>query len=208
MKTENYPIAETFVSVQGEGVHTGRKAYFVRLFGCNVKCPWCDSQSAWNGLPTSRMGADEIAAAAAECSPEFAVVTGGEPCVHNLLPLLEKFAEAKVAAHLETSGTLEIRERGDARFAWVAVSPKLFCPPLESSLQRADELKFIVSDLSELGEYACIAESAPNAKSVWLHPEWGRSRDRELLDGLSAFAVDRGGRYRLGWQMHKCYSVR
>lgn len=203
-----YPLAETFVSVQGEGVHMGRKAYFVRLFGCNVRCPWCDSKSAWNGSPVSRTGADEIALAASECSPEFAVITGGEPCIHNLLPLLEKFAEAKVAVHLETSGTHEIRERGDARFSWVTVSPKLFCPPLDSSLRRADELKFIVSDLSELESYARFADSAPNAKSVWLHPEWGGRKDRELLDGLSAFVVSRGGRYRLGWQMHKCYNVR
>lgn len=203
-----YLLAETFVSVQGEGVHMGRKAYFVRLFGCNVRCPWCDSKSAWNGSPVSRTGADEIALAASECSPEFAVITGGEPCIHNLLPLLEKFAEAKVAVHLETSGTLEIRERGDARFSWVTVSPKLFCPPLDSSLRRADELKFIVSDLSELESYARFADSAPNAKSVWLHPEWGGRKDRELLDGLSAFVVSRGGRYRLGWQMHKCYNVR
>lgn len=203
-----YPLAETFVSVQGEGVHMGRKAYFVRLFGCNVRCPWCDSKSAWNGSPVSRTDADEIALAASECSPEFAVITGGEPCIHNLLPLLEKFAEAKVAVHLETSGTLEIRERGDARFSWVTVSPKLFCPPLDSSLRRADELKFIVSDLSELESYARFADSAPNAKSVWLHPEWGGRKDRELLDGLSAFVVSRGGRYRLGWQMHKCYNVR
>lgn len=203
-----YPLAETFVSVQGEGVHMGRKAYFVRLFGCTVRCPWCDSKSAWNGSPVSRTGADEIALAASECSPEFAVITGGEPCIHNLLPLLEKFAEAKVAVHLETSGTLEIRERGDARFSWVTVSPKLFCPPLDSSLRRADELKFIVSDLSELESYARFADSAPNAKSVWLHPEWGGRKDRELLDGLSAFVVSRGGRYRLGWQMHKCYNVR
>ncbi len=203
-----YPLAETFVSVQGEGVHMGRKAYFVRLFGCNVRCPWCDSKSAWNGSPVSRTGADEIALAASECSPEFAVITGGEPCIHNLLPLLEKFAEAKVAVHLETSGTLEIRERGDARFSWVTVSPKLFCPPLDSSLRRADELKFIVSDLSELESYARFADSAPNAKSVWLHPEWGGRKDRELLYGLSAFVVSRGGRYRLGWQMHKCYNVR
>lgn len=203
-----YPLAETFVSVQGEGVHMGRKAYFVRLFGCNVRCPWCDSKSAWNGSPVSRTGADEIALAASECSPEFAVITGGEPCIHNLLPLLEKFAEAKVAVHLETSGTLEIRERGDARFSWVTVSPKLFCPPLDSSLRRADELKFIVSDLSELESYARFADSAPNAKSVWLHPEWCGRKDRELLDGLSAFVVSRGGRYRLGWQMHKCYNVR
>lgn len=203
-----YPLAETFVSVQGEGVHMGRKAYFVRMFGCNVRCPWCDSKSAWNGSPVSRTGADEIALAVSECSPEFAVITGGEPCIHNLLPLLEKFAEAKVAVHLETSGTFEIRERGDARFSWVTVSPKLFCPPLDSSLRRADELKFIVSDLSELESYARFADSAPNAKSVWLHPEWGGRKDRELLDGLSAFVVSRGGRYRLGWQMHKCYNVR
>lgn len=60
-----YPLDETFFSVQGEGCHAGRRAYFARLFGCNVKCPWCDTRASWNGKPAMSMSAEEIAAEAA-----------------------------------------------------------------------------------------------------------------------------------------------
>ncbi len=203
-----YPIAETFFSIQGEGCHAGRRAYFARLFGCNVKCRWCDSRTAWEGLPDRRMSESEIAAEAAASLAEFAVITGGEPCMHDMRPLLSALSSVNVAAHLETSGTLRIDESGDSRFDWVAVSPKLFAPPLESSLARADELKFIVSDLRELGEYENFYPAALNAKSVWIHPVWSGISDPDLLEGICEFVKSKGGKYRAGWQMHKCYFAR
>ena len=203
-----YPLDETFFSVQGEGCHAGRRAYFARFFGCNVKCPWCDTRASWNGKPAMSMSAEEIGAEAGETHAEIAVITGGEPCLHDLSPLLKRLADAGIAAHLETSGTLEIRESDEAKFAWVALSPKLFAAPLESSLRRADELKFIVSDLCELDAYAPFADAATNAQAVWLHPEWTRRADQNLLDGLCDFVKSRGGKYRVGWQLHKCYFAR
>ena len=205
---KSYPVAETFFSVQGEGLHLGRRAYFVRLFGCNVKCAWCDSRNAWNGTPACVMSAEEIACEAKKSGAEFAVITGGEPCIHNLSPLTACLAAAGVAVHLETSGTVRIDESPDAPFGWIAMSPKLFAPPLEASLARADELKYIVSDLAELDLYSQFSDSAKNAKAIWMHPEWSRRADRQLINGLCEFVKSRGGKYRVGWQMHKCYFVR
>ncbi len=205
---KNYPIAETFFSVQGEGIHCGRRAYFIRLFGCSVRCSWCDSKFAWEGKPTEIMSAEEIASLAKASGAEFAVITGGEPCMHNLLPLVASLGELGVAAHLETSGVCTINESDDTRFAWVALSPKLFKLPTQDALKRADELKFIVSDLSELAEYENIVNDAVNAKSIWLHPEWSKATDQNLLEGLCDFVKSRGYKYRVGWQIHKCYFVR
>lgn len=203
-----YPITEKFLSFQGEGVHSGKRAYFVRLFGCNVKCPWCDSREAWNGAARGRLSAEEIADAAAKSGAEIAVITGGEPCLFDLTPLLRRLSELGIAAHLETSGTLPIRESDGAAFAWVALSPKLFCPPLETSLARADEIKFIVSDPSELAEYEKLAGGAESAKSLWLHPEWSKSGAPSLLGAIADFVASRGGLWRAGWQVHKLYRVR
>lgn len=203
-----FAIAEKFLSFQGEGIHSGRRAYFIRLFGCNVKCGWCDSKNAWQGGASEILSAREIADAALDSGAEIAVVTGGEPCLFDLRPLLRELAARSIPAHLETSGTLPIPGGRGADFAWVALSPKLFRPPRADSLARADELKFIVSDPRELTECEKLAGGAANAKALWLHPEWSRSGDAGLLAALAEFAVSRGGLWRVGWQMHKLYRAR
>ncbi len=205
---KSYPIAESFLSFQGEGVHYGRRAFFIRLFGCSVKCPWCDSKYAWSGAPDSILSATELANLAKESGAEMVVITGGEPCLHNLEPLLAELIANSLECNLETSGTLPIRESDGARFDWVALSPKLFSLPLEENLLRADELKMIVSDSSELSTYTKIAERATNAKALWLEPEWSRAKDKELLNAIADFVGQNGGRYRAGWQVHKNYFAR
>lgn len=185
----------------------GRRAYFVRMFGCNVKCPWCDSKAAWDGIASCEMSAMEILESAKLSQAEIAVITGGEPCIHDLEPLLKLLNSQGIKAHLETSGTRPIVESACAHFDWVALSPKLFCPPLEKSLLRADELKLIVSSPDELDAYLRIVSDA-RASIVWLHPEWSRARDKFLLEALCDFVKKNGDPFRLGWQLHKNFLAR
>ena len=103
-----YPLSERFFSIQGEGLHCGRAAYFIRLFGCNVRCPWCDSKYAWNGEPSESLPVSELAADAAQSGAKMAVITGGEPCMFGLAPLVEGLKSAGIAAHLETSATIKL----------------------------------------------------------------------------------------------------
>ena len=205
---KKYPIAETFLSFQGEGLHCGRKAFFVRLFGCNVKCPWCDSKYAWNGSTPEYKTVDEIVAEVEKSKTNLVVITGGEPCLFDLRPLLKELLTRGIECNLETSGTLPIIEADSTKFTWVALSPKLFMLPLEENLIRADELKMIVSTVDELPEYAEIAKKAKNAKCLWLEPEWSKAQDVELLRGIADFVINTGGKFRCGWQMHKNYFVR
>ena len=118
-----YPVNETFLSWQGEGVHLGRKAFFIRLQGCPVKCAWCDSASTWHPqhVPKDlrRASAAELAAEAAVARPEFVVLTGGEPCIHDLSPLVAALRDVGLASHLETCGAYPIAEG----LAWVTLSP-------------------------------------------------------------------------------------
>lgn len=204
---KKYPVAEHFLSVQGEGCHMGRRAYFVRMFGCNVKCPWCDSKTAWQGNPAGEMSAGKILESAETSRAEIVVITGGEPCIHDLAPLLKLLNSAGLKVHLETSGTLPIVESDSARFDWIALSPKIFHPPLVETLLRADELKLIVSSPVELDAYSRIV-SASRASSIWLHPEWSRAEDKSLLKALSDFVAKNGNPFRLGWQLHKNFFVR
>lgn len=205
---KNYPVSERFLSFQGEGLHVGRKAYFIRLFGCNVKCPWCDTKYAWQGAPKAAESAESLARAAADAKPEFAVITGGEPCIHDLAPLVAEFKKLPMPLHLETSGTAQISDTIAEGFSWITLSPKLFNPPTEQNLRLADELKFVISDPSELPLYARFIAAAKNAKAAWLQPEFSRANDGRILRAITDFVLSNGGIFRAGVQLHKLYFIR
>jgi organic radical activating enzyme len=202
---ELYPVNETFLSWQGEGVHMGRKAFFIRLQGCPVKCTWCDSASTWHPqyVPKNirKASADELAKEAGEAKPDFVVLTGGEPCVHNLVPLVNALKAAKLNVHLETCGAYEIPEGLD----WVTVSPKWAKLPVAESLAKADEVKLIIESADSAEKWTAAVGGAWAAKSVWLHPEWSRRADSSILKAITDFVKANGAPFRAGWQVHKPY---
>ena len=202
---ELYPVNETFLSWQGEGVHMGRKAFFIRLQGCPVKCTWCDSASTWHPqyVPKNirKASADELAKEAGEAKPDFVVLTGGEPCVHDLVPLVNALKAAKLNVHLETCGAYEIPEGLD----WVTVSPKWAKLPVAESLAKADEIKLIIESADSAQKWTQAVGGAWSAKSVWLHPEWSRRSDSIILKAITDFVKENGSPYRAGWQVHKPY---
>ncbi len=204
-----YPIVETFYSIQGEGLFQGRSAYFVRLWGCPVKCDWCDTKLSWQNPPTRKMSVEEILEDAKSFNANLAIITGGEPCMHNLLALVKAFKNAGVEVNLETSGVIEVQEELFQLLDWVALSPKLFQEPLMQTLERADELKIILSEPTEFEKYAKFFDYAKNAKAIWLHPEWSRHQDKKLLAAICDFVKKSADtRLRAGWQLHKNYFVR
>lgn len=194
-------LAEEFLSFQGEGTYMGRRAYFVRLYGCPVKCSWCDTKESWLGK-SYRASVEEIVGRVCESSAEIAVITGGEPCLQDLTKLIEKLKEKGVLVHLETSGVLENRWE----FDWVVLSPKLGKPVHKTFLENADELKFIVGDIAEMQDYAEIANRAVNVKSIWLHPQSQKLGETGLLEAISDYVIVNGGIYRAGCQLHKIYN--
>ena len=101
-----YPIYETFYSWQGEGVHLGKSAFFIRLFGCPVHCPWCDSAGTWHRdyVPerVDKLEAETLAKLAAAAEPELVVVTGGEPLIHDLESLTAELGKLGLTEHLSS----------------------------------------------------------------------------------------------------------
>lgn len=205
----SYPVHEVFYSWQGEGCHTGRAAFFIRLFGCPIRCEWCDSAGTWHPkfVPrrVPRREAADLAAEAAKDRPEFVVITGGEPCVHDLAPLTGALRAHGLPAHLETSGAYPIT--GD--IAWVTVSPKRAAPPLPESVSRASEFKLVADSPDAVGfwvdELAKLGRSEDDPRPVWLHPEWSRREDPAILGAITAAVKSRRGPFRAGWQLHKNY---
>lgn len=212
MSPSVYPVHEMFRAFQGEGMHTGRSAFFVRLFGCPVKCPWCDSAGTWHPkhVPkdiTKWSSQDLVFAALSGSRPEFVVLTGGEPTVHNLLPLTEAFDNADLPVHLETSGAFPIR----GKFRWITLSPKRWKMPLAESVQQADEFKVIVEKPADILFYTHALENVFEPSSIpapiWLHPEWSQRDNPKVLKSICEAVEACPGVYRAGWQLHKLYRV-
>lgn len=199
------PIHEQFYTFQGEGAHAGRAAYFIRTFGCPVHCPWCDSAGTWHPdyIPerVTRVDVESLVAEVAESNAEFVVVTGGEPAIHNLAPLVDALHAIDQRVHLETSGAFAIQ--GD--FDWVTLSPKRWKLPLTENIQRADEFKIIVDSDEAIAEYSKVIGATK--RPIWLHPEWSKHNDIMVLNSITEWVKEYGAPYRAGWQMHKVYAA-
>src|SRR5579885_3238188 len=98
------PVMEAFYTLQGEGFHQGKAAYFIRLGGCDVGCTWCDVKESWEAEAHPRLTVGEIVAGAAAHPARLAVVTGGEPLMHDCMELTNALYRAGFATHIETSG--------------------------------------------------------------------------------------------------------
>jgi 7-carboxy-7-deazaguanine synthase len=205
------PIHEQFYTFQGEGVHVGRAAYFIRTFGCPVHCPWCDSAGTWHPDYTpkhiTRLEPQALAAEAAQTKAEFTVITGGEPAIHDLQPLTAALHAVGQTTHLETSGAFPIR----GTFDWITLSPKRWKMPLADNLRRANEFKIIVDRPGAIEEYterlAELGVDLDGPRCIWLHPEWSQHNNQEVLDAITAWVKTHGRPYRAGGQLHKHYAA-
>ncbi len=105
--SDQLPISETFVSIQGEGKLTGVPSWFCRLSGCNLRCTWCDTPYAsWEPEKTLRL-IDELVDEAVSSGVKHAVLTGGEPMLfEGLVALSRKLTDAGLHITVETAGTL------------------------------------------------------------------------------------------------------
>lgn len=204
-----YPVYERFYTWQGEGVHLGRAAYFIRLYGCPQECPWCDSAGTWHAdyrpAGLQLMTAGELASVVAQESPEgaFVVITGGEPILFNLAPLIDLLHVLRRRVHIETSGIAALRGAVD----WVTLSPKPFGQwPLPEIVARADEVKVIVYEPADIPRSLDTLDGLRDDAIIWLHPEWSKARDRdsEVLNAITE-AVKANPRLRAGYQIHKLY---
>ncbi len=194
------PLVEDFYTIQGEGFHTGRAAYFVRLAGCDVRCPWCDAAYTWSAerYPLVEVGtiADRVTATPARC----VVITGGEPLLHPLGPLTEILRSRGVEILLETSGTQPL----SGSFDWICLSPKRHCAPRPELSLQADELKTVVScdeDFAWAEEQAALVR--PDCR-LSLQPEWGAA---ERMTTRIVEYVKAHPRWRISLQTHKYLNI-
>lgn len=172
------PLVEDFYTIQGEGYHAGKPAYFIRLGGCDVGCSWCDAKYTWNPRLYPPTDVEAVVERALACAARAIVITGGEPLIYPLGKLTSSLREKGLTIFLETSGTHPF----SGCFDWVCLSPKRKQPPLEEAFDRADELKVIVEEEADLEWAERNARKVGRNCMLYLQPEWSvRERILPLL---------------------------
>lgn len=189
------PLMEEFYTIQGEGFHTGKAAYFIRIGGCDVGCHWCDVKESWNAdlHPPTRI--DRIVENAASYG-DTVVVTGGEPLTWNMLPLTLALRKAGKQIHIETSGAYPLSGDWD----WICLSPKKNKPPLEEFYKEADELKVIVYNKHDFIWAEEHAAKVSDKCKLYLQPEWSK---REKMISMLTDYVMANPKWQMSLQTHK-----
>jgi organic radical activating enzyme len=199
---------EAFYTIQGEGFHQGKAAYFIRLGGCDVGCFWCDVKDSWDADAHPQYATTQIIETAlrevnrenGHASPIIAVVTGGEPLMHQLDALTDALHEAGFATNIETSGSSPLSGQWD----WICLSPKKFKAPLPEVLEQAHELKVVVynkHDFEWAEEQAALV--SPHCK-LYLQPEWSKAA---IVTPLIVDYIKAHPQWELSLQVHKYINV-
>jgi len=194
-----YPVMEHFYTIQGEGVYTGTAAYFIRLAGCDVGCVWCDVKDSWTqGYPLNTVL--EMTNWVENAKAKMAVITGGEPLMHNLTALTDALVSKGIKTNIETSGAYPL----SGAWNWICLSPKKFVKPLPEIYHKADELKVIVYNSSDFAWAMAEAEKVSENCILLLQPEW--SREKEMLPQIIDFVKD-NPQWKISLQTHKYMDI-
>lgn len=183
-------VNEIFASIQGEGAHAGQSMIFVRLTGCNLRCPFCDTKSAYDD--GTDMSESDILDQCLEFNIGRVCLTGGEPLLQDLSLLVSELHYAEFMIFLETNGTQQIPNI----FDYVVVSPKRGASIDQSAYHRTHEWKYIIEDP---GDFDRIRH-----KSVSLQPV---DNDMEIAKLCIEQILTHPG-WRLSLQLHKLIGVR
>jgi 7-carboxy-7-deazaguanine synthase len=190
------PLVEDFFSLQGEGYHTGKAAYFIRLGGCDVGCSWCDSPFSWNQNIHPMVDTVTIIERVIDSGTDSVVVTGGEPLMWNLDFLCSELKKRKISTFIETSGAYSLSGDWD----WICLSPKKNMPPVSEICSVADELKVIIQDDSDFEWAEKYRGMVGETCRLFLQPEW--SRFEKIIPEIVSY-IKRNPIWRISLQSHK-----
>ena len=194
------PVMEHFFTLQGEGFHSGRAAYFIRLAGCDVGCVWCDVKESWSISPEQYLTIDQLLEALSNAAADFVVITGGEPTMHDLTELTSVLKKNGFEIAIETAGVHPLKGQID----WYCFSPKKFKAPIEEAYTKANELKIVIAHPSDFEWAETHAQKVgPNCK-LYLQTEW------EKQDRLLPLIIDyikRNKKWKISLQSHKYMQI-
>jgi len=198
--TTMLPVMEHFYTLQGEGFHQGKAAYFIRLGGCDVGCVWCDVKESWEADKHPKCEVGSLKSEVRKTPAEIVVITGGEPLMHNLDELTNELQAAGLKTHIETSGAYPLSGNWD----WICLSPKKFKAPLPEILSQANELKVIIFNKSDFEWAEKYAALVSRQCKLYLQPEWSKAAEMTplMIDYIKAHP-----QWELSLQIHKYINV-
>ena len=206
MKTINYsieteiPVMEYFYTLQGEGFHVGKPAFFIRLAGCSVGCVWCDVKESWEVSTSQLVPISKLVQEVVTSGANFVVLTGGEPAMYPLTNLIGQLKEKNIYCAIETSGVYDLVGSVD----WYCFSPKKFKNPCAEAYQIANELKVVIYHKSDLKWAEDHAKQVNRSCMLYLQPEW--SKQEELVPLIIDF-IKENPTWRLSIQTHKYLNI-
>lgn len=171
MQSAALPLMEHFCTLQGEGRYTGHATYFLRLGGCDVGCVWCDVKESWDANKHPMVTIDAMVEWVVASGVRIAVITGGEPLIHDLTSLTAALREKGIRTHVETSGAHPLSGVWD----WICLSPKKFKAPLPDLIASANELKVVLYNKTDFDWAEKYASLVSGNCLLYLQPEWSRS---------------------------------
>jgi 7-carboxy-7-deazaguanine synthase len=194
------PVMEAFYTLQGEGFHQGKAAYFIRLAGCDVGCFWCDVKESWDAEKHPLKTFEEIVSDAKKFPARLAVITGGEPLMHDLTALTFALKKEGFQTNIETSGSSQLTGTWD----WICLSPKKIKGPLPEILPLANELKVVVYNKTDFKWAEQHAAKVSSNCKLYLQPEWSKSSE---IVPLIVDYIKANPRWELSLQIHKFINV-
>ncbi len=198
-KGEMLPLMEEFYTIQGEGYHTGKAAYFIRIGGCDVGCHWCDVKESWNADLHPATEAVKII----ENVKKYAntvVITGGEPLMWNMEFITKKLVDENIKVHIETSGAYPLT----GHWNWICLSPKKNKLPLPEVYSLANELKIIIYNKHDFKFAEAQALKVNDNCELFLQPEWS---NQEKMTPQIVDYVMRNPQWKISLQTHKYLNI-
>lgn len=195
-----YPVMEHFYTIQGEGFYQGHAAYFIRLGGCDVGCVWCDVKESWPVDGHPQLSVEQMVQYVLDSGAKIAVITGGEPLMHDCGPLTFALRQNGIKTNIETSGAHPLSGNWD----WICLSPKKFKAALPDIISKAHELKIIVYNKSDFEWASLYAAEVSSECKLFLQPEWGKSE--QMLPLIIDF-VKQHPQWIISLQLHKFMNI-
>jgi len=194
------PLIDHFYTIQGEGYHTGKPAYLLRLGGCDSCCSWCDTKVSWNPDFHDLVNIEDILSNVLRSGSDSIVVTGGEPSKYKLQPLCDLLRRNNIKTFIETAGTNLLTGEWD----WICFSPKKHDPPISKFYSDANELKLVISDSEDFLWAEETAAKVNKECRLFLQPEWfSHKKNIDLIVNY----VKLNPKWRISIQMHKFIGI-
>ncbi len=193
------PLMEEFYTIQGEGFHTGKAAYFIRIGGCDVGCHWCDVKESWNADLHPATETNGIINNAKQHA-NTVVITGGEPLMWNLDFLTSELQKNNIKTHIETSGAYPLSGKWD----WICLSPKKTKLPLQDIYPAANELKIIINNMHDFKFAEEQALKVSENCELFLQAEWSK---KDKITPIMVDYVLKNPKWKISLQTHKYLNI-